>query len=39
MIVESLLSIIILPAVLYGYIYVVELGGDYFFIYVGNKYQ
>lgn len=24
----------ILPAVLYGYIYAVEIGGDYFFIYV-----
>jgi len=31
---ESLLNLIILPAVLYGYIYAVEEGGDYFFIYV-----
>ena len=31
---ESLLSLIIFTPVLYGYIYAVEKGGDYFFIYV-----
>lgn len=34
LVIECLLTIIIVPVVLYGYLYVVEIGGDYFFLYV-----
>ena len=34
MILESLIYAVIVPVVLFGYLYIVENGGDYFFIYV-----
>jgi len=34
MVVENALSLMVIPIVLYGYIYVVETGGEYFFIYL-----